>query len=93
MKPRFLAILAASAAFAMTAVPSYADTIFEVEHARAIARSGGPITEMDADLLRKYGALSGSPGWRHRYDQSADGGYYGYSERRVHRQRPYREIR
>lgn len=44
-----------------------ADTIFEVEHARANARAGGPISEQDAYMLELYGATSGTPGYS-RYD-------------------------
>ena len=92
MKRKVLAILATSAGLAMMAVPGYADTIFEVEHARATARSGGPITEMDADLLRKYGALSGTPGWDRRYRGHAEA-TYGYEEPRYYRPRHYRQLR
>ena len=54
------------------ATQASADTIFDVEHARAIARAGGPISEMDAELLNRWGPLSGTPGWRHRYRESFD---------------------
>lgn len=37
-----------------------ADTIFEVEHARANARAGGPVSEYDRELLDRWGALSGT---------------------------------
>jgi len=43
-----------------------ADNYFEVEHARANARAGGPVSERDAELLDRYGALSGTPDWRAR---------------------------
>lgn len=46
--------------------PAIADNYFEVEHARANARAGGPISERDAELLDRYGALSGSEDWRSR---------------------------
>jgi hypothetical protein len=32
----------------------------ELEHARANARAGGPISERDAELLERYGCLSGT---------------------------------
>jgi hypothetical protein len=32
----------------------------EVEHARANARAGGPVSERDAELLERYGCLSGT---------------------------------
>jgi hypothetical protein len=43
-----------------------AESIYEVEGARANARAGGPVSEHDAFLLERYGALSGTPEWRHR---------------------------
>jgi hypothetical protein len=51
---------------ASTAVPVSADTIFEVEHARANARAGGPVNSQDAEFLERWGALSGTPEWRYR---------------------------
>jgi hypothetical protein len=32
----------------------------ELEHARANPRAGGPISERDAELLERYGCLSGT---------------------------------
>lgn len=32
----------------------------ELEHARANARAGGPLSERDAELLERYGCLSGT---------------------------------
>lgn len=32
----------------------------ELEHARANARAGGPISERDAELLERWGCLSGT---------------------------------
>lgn len=52
-------------ALAMTGT-ALADSYFEVEHARANARAGGPVSERDAELLDRYGALSGTPDWRAR---------------------------
>ncbi|MCU0953193.1 MAG: hypothetical protein MUC37_00980 [Hyphomicrobium sp.] len=43
-----------------------ADNYWEVENARANARAGGPVSERDAELLDRYGALSGTPDWRAR---------------------------
>ena len=37
-----------------------ADTWLEVEHARANARAGGPISDQDAEMLERYGCLSGT---------------------------------
>jgi hypothetical protein len=50
-----------------------ADNYWEVENARANARAGGPVSERDAELLDRYGALSGTPDWRARAPAS-----YGY---------------
>lgn len=46
---------------ALTATPAGADTIFEVESARANARAGGPTNEHDRELLDRWGRLSGTP--------------------------------
>src|SRR5690606_37462854 len=32
----------------------------ELEHARANARAGGPLSDRDAELLQRYGCLSGT---------------------------------
>lgn len=32
----------------------------DLEHARANARAGGPVSDYDADLLKRYGCLSGT---------------------------------
>jgi hypothetical protein len=32
----------------------------ELEHARANARAGGPVSERDKELLERYGCLSGT---------------------------------
>ncbi len=39
-----------------------ADSYWEVESARANARAGGPVSERDAELLERYGCLSGTRG-------------------------------
>ena len=51
----------AAAALAVT-VPSTvsADSYWEVEAARANARAGGPTNARDAELLERYGCLSGT---------------------------------
>lgn len=73
------------------AQPSAADNIFEVENARGNARAGGPTNSHDAELLNRWGALSGTPGWRHRYPESD----YAYDEprplRRKYNRRYYRD--
>jgi hypothetical protein len=54
------------AAFAMGALAllapatTRADSYWELEHARANARAGGPVSERDAELLERYGCLSGT---------------------------------
>lgn len=49
---------AALTAFAPSAVR--ADSYWEVEAARANARAGGPVSARDAELLERYGCLSGT---------------------------------
>jgi hypothetical protein len=49
---------AALAVAAPTAV--WADSYWEVEAARANARAGGPTNARDAELLERYGCLSGT---------------------------------
>jgi hypothetical protein len=57
--------LAVVAFAALGAAAAHADTIFEVEHARANARAGRLVSEHDVELLQRYGATSGTPYWRH----------------------------
>ena len=73
--------------------PALADTIFEVEGARANARAGRPLSGEEGELLNRWGALSGSPGWRHRYPEEP--GFYDfyYDEPRQLRRRSYRPLR
>jgi hypothetical protein len=66
---RLLTVAALLMAAPLAATPAAADTIFDVEHARATARAGGPITAHDAELLNRWGALSGTPGSRGRYSE------------------------
>lgn len=46
----------------MITAPSFAmaDSYWDLESARANARAGGPVSEYDAELLRRYGCLSGT---------------------------------
>jgi hypothetical protein len=48
----------------MSSVPANAGLLGgeagDLEHARANARAGGPISERDAELLERYGCLSGT---------------------------------
>ena len=49
----------------LAGTPARADTIFEVEHARATARVGGPVSSYDREFLERWGEHSGTPpGWR-----------------------------
>lgn len=58
----------------------------EVEAARANARAGGPVSARDAELLERYGCLSGTDsafcrrlahrGWQHRSQRRHDNGAY-----------------
>jgi hypothetical protein len=56
----------AVAGIGLFASVAHADNYWEVENARANARAGGPVSERDAELLDRYGALSGTPDWRAR---------------------------
>ncbi len=59
----------ASLAVALIAIapqPSFADRPEELQAARLNALAGGPTNERDRELLQRYGALSGTPG----YDRS-----------------------
>lgn len=54
------AVLGLSALTVLAATPARADSYWEVEHARANARAGGPVSARDAELLERYGCLSGT---------------------------------
>jgi hypothetical protein len=43
-----------------TSITARAQTYWDVEAARANARAGGPTIAYDADLLERYGCLSGT---------------------------------
>ena len=90
-----LTIVAAVAGLSVVPTPALADSIFDVEHARANARAGRPVSPHDAEYLNRWGALSGTPGWRHRYneDPGYDYGYGYYDESRYYRPRHYRPLR
>lgn len=60
MRQTFMAALGMGAALVLGPAAGRADSYWEVEHARANARAGGPISERDAELLERYGCLSGS---------------------------------
>ena len=58
MKRLILPAFGLVAALSLGPVAALADSIFEVENARANARAGGPT---DTELLRRWGTLSGTP--------------------------------
>jgi len=59
---RILGLAAIAAAGLAVTVPNVAqaDSYWEVEAARANARAGGPTNARDAELLDRYGCLSGT---------------------------------
>lgn len=70
-------VIATIAVLGALASGASADNYWEVEAARANARAGGPVSERDAELLDRYGALSGTSDWRARapapYGYKSDG--------------------
>ena len=73
-------VAVASIAFAVVgSMPAYADFRGEVESARANARAGGPVSERDAELLERWGCLSGT---RSEFCQRQSQGRRYYRERR-----------
>jgi hypothetical protein len=86
---RLLAVftLAAAAGLAMlphSAVAGGMVEAGELEHARANARAGGPVSERDAELLERYGCTSGTN------NPVCGEGYRGY---RYYKQRGYKHRR
>jgi len=64
--------LIAGAVFALCSTAALADYPSDVEGARMNALAGGPVSAHDAELLRRWGCLSGSrsrwcSGHAHRY--------------------------
>jgi hypothetical protein len=62
---RSLGVLVLLGTTALAALPNGASArglgaAAEVEHARANARAGGPVSEQDAELLERYGCTSGT---------------------------------
>lgn len=51
----------------VVSAPARANSYLDVEHARASARAGGPVSDYDYELLERHGATSGTPEWRRRY--------------------------
>jgi hypothetical protein len=88
-----LAALAVAAGVSTSPSPATADTIFDVEHARATLRAGRPISDHDAEYLNRWGALSDGYSPRRRYYEDPDYEPFFYVERRSHRTRYYRSRR
>ena len=65
-------------------MPASADDRGEVESARANARAGGPVSERDAELLERYGCLSGT---RSQFCERPYQGRRYYRERRRDKRR------
>jgi hypothetical protein len=86
------AIMAAAGA-SIAPSPAAADTIFDVEHARATLRAGRPISDHDAEYLNRWGALSDGYSSRRRYYEDPDYEPFYYIERRSYRPRYYRSRR
>jgi hypothetical protein len=59
-KTRIAALAVGAVAAFAPAIAPRAETFWELEHARANARAGGPVSERDAELLERYGCLSGT---------------------------------
>lgn len=72
MRTAKLTILAVAMAIPTLAL---ADSYWEVEAARANARAGGPTNARDAELLQRYGCLSGT---RSSFCQRLSGGQTKY---------------
>ena len=85
--PRLAAV---AALFSIITAPALnAQTYLELEHARANARAGGPVSEYDVEILQRWGATSGTPGWRNSFrqdDASTD------EPARNHRHREHRRL-
>lgn len=62
MTQTFLVATVFAACLAASAMPAAAGLgeAGELEHARANARAGGPVSERDAELLERWGCLSGT---------------------------------
>jgi hypothetical protein len=60
MRQMSIAVLGFGALALLAPLGAQADSYWEVEHARANARAGGPVSERDAELLERYGCLSGT---------------------------------
>ena len=92
MKREMLAMFGGGALLAAAAVPALAGmgTAYELEHARATVRAGGPISDYDAELLERWGNSTGGPDWRKMYREER-----GYDDApvRTERRKHKRQIR
>ena len=85
MRAERLAAAGFSMLVALGPASVHADTIWEVENARANARAGGPVSSFDAELLDRWGCLSGSrSAYCKRIRHGANSGGYR-AKRRRHR--------
>jgi len=67
----------------LTPVDARADNIWDVANARANARAGGPTNAHDAELLDRWGCLSGSrSAYCNRIRHGANSGGYRAKRRR-----------
>jgi hypothetical protein len=63
-----------------------ADNIWDVENARANARAGGPVSAYDAELLDRWGCLSGTKSaFCQSIKHGATSGWYRKYQRRARR--------
>ncbi len=87
------AIVAVAAGVSSAPAPATADTIFDVEHARATLRAGRPISDHDAEYLNRWGALSDGYSPRRRYSEDSANYDAYYDEHSLLRRRYYRSHR
>jgi hypothetical protein len=83
MRTERLAAAGFSMLVALVPASFHADMIWEVENARANARAGGPVSAYDAELLDRWGCLSGSrSAYCRRIRHGANSGGYRAKRRR-----------
>jgi hypothetical protein len=81
-----LAAIGLSALVALDPAAVRADTIWDVENARANARAGGPVSAFDKELLERWGCLSGTrSAFCQQLAHGANSGTYAAERRRVRR--------
>lgn len=79
------AALGLGAVIALGPATVRADSYWELEAARANARAGGPVSERDAELLERYGCLSGTKSAFCERLSQRDKRYYREDRRRARR--------